>query len=47
MNPALGHEVEPEYQITPATVKKKVMVIGAGPAGMECAITASPSADMR
>jgi 2,4-dienoyl-CoA reductase (NADPH2) len=41
MNPALGHEVEPEYQVTPATVKKKVMVIGAGPAGMECAITAA------
>jgi len=41
MNPALGHEVEPEYAITPATVKKKVMVIGAGPAGMECAITAA------
>ena len=40
MNPALGHEVEPEYQVTPAAVKKKVMVIGAGPAGMECAITA-------
>ena len=31
MNPALGHEVEPEYQVTPAAVKKKVMVIGAGP----------------
>ncbi|MDA8108019.1 MAG: FAD-dependent oxidoreductase [Betaproteobacteria bacterium] len=41
MNPALGHEVEPEYAITPAAVKKKVMVIGAGPAGMECAITAA------
>jgi 2,4-dienoyl-CoA reductase (NADPH2) len=41
MNPALGHEVEPEYQVTPAVVKKKVMVIGAGPAGMECAITAA------
>ena len=41
MNPALGHEVEPEYHVTPATVKKKVMVIGAGPAGMECAITAA------
>jgi 2,4-dienoyl-CoA reductase (NADPH2) len=40
MNPALGHEVEPEYQVTPATVKKKIMVIGAGPAGMECAISA-------
>jgi 2,4-dienoyl-CoA reductase (NADPH2) len=41
MNPALGHEVEPEYHVTPAAVKKKIMVIGAGPAGMECAITAA------
>jgi hypothetical protein len=40
MNPTLGHEVEPEYRITPAAVKKKIMVIGAGPAGMEAAITA-------
>ena len=40
MNPALGHEVEPEYAITPAAVKKNIMVIGAGPAGMECAIAA-------
>ena len=41
MNPALGHEVEPEYHVTPAAVKKNVKVIGAGPAGMECAITAA------
>ena len=41
MNPALGHEVEPEYQVTKAAVKKRIMVIGAGPAGMECAITAA------
>jgi 2,4-dienoyl-CoA reductase (NADPH2) len=41
MNPALGHEVEPEYAVRPAAYKKKVMVIGAGPAGMECAITAA------
>ena len=41
MNPALGHEVEPEYAVTPAAVKKKIMVIGAGPAGMEYAITAA------
>jgi 2,4-dienoyl-CoA reductase (NADPH2) len=41
MNPALGHEVEPEYAITPAAVKKKIMVIGAGPSGMEFAITAA------
>jgi 2,4-dienoyl-CoA reductase (NADPH2) len=40
MNPALGHEVEPEYAITPAAVQKKIMVIGAGPAGMEFAVTA-------
>ncbi len=40
MNPALGHEVEPEYAVTPAAVHKKVMIVGAGPAGMECAITA-------
>jgi 2,4-dienoyl-CoA reductase (NADPH2) len=41
MNPALGHEVEPEYRVTPAAVRKRIMVIGAGPAGMECAITAA------
>lgn len=41
MNPMLGHEVEPEYSITPAAVRKKVMIVGAGPAGMECAITAA------
>jgi 2,4-dienoyl-CoA reductase (NADPH2) len=41
MNPALGHEVEPEYQVTPAAVTKKVIVVGAGPAGLECAITAA------
>ena len=41
INPALGHEVEPEYAITPAAVKKRVMVVGAGPAGMECAIIAT------
>jgi 2,4-dienoyl-CoA reductase (NADPH2) len=41
MNPALGHEVEPEYAITPAAVQKRIMVVGAGPAGMECAIAAT------
>ena len=41
MNPALGHEVEPEYRVTPAAVQKKIMIVGAGPAGMECAITAA------
>ncbi|MDH4188606.1 MAG: FAD-dependent oxidoreductase [Betaproteobacteria bacterium] len=41
MNPTLGHEIEPEYAIRPAAVKKNIMVIGAGPAGMEYAITAA------
>jgi len=41
MNPALGHEVEPEYHVRPAAVKKRIMVVGAGPAGMEFAITAA------
>ncbi|MBS0304248.1 MAG: FAD-dependent oxidoreductase [Proteobacteria bacterium] len=39
-NPQLGHEYDPAYQLTPAPMAKKIMVIGAGPAGMECAITA-------
>ena len=41
VNPRLGHEIEPEYSITPAAVKKKVMVVGSGPAGLEAAIGAS------
>ncbi len=41
MNPALGHEVEPNYRLTPATRRKRIMIIGAGPAGMECAIAAT------
>lgn len=40
INPMLGHEVEPEYHVTPAAVKKRIMVIGAGPSGMECAVAA-------
>lgn len=41
VNPRLGHEVEPEYTIKPAVVKKKVMVIGGGPGGLEAAIAAA------
>jgi 2,4-dienoyl-CoA reductase (NADPH2) len=41
VNPRLGHEVEPEYSVTPAVVKKKVMVVGGGPGGLEAAIAAS------
>jgi 2,4-dienoyl-CoA reductase (NADPH2) len=41
MNPLLGHEYEPEYQLTPTEHPKKVFVFGAGPAGMEAAVTAA------
>ncbi len=41
VNPRLGHEYEPEYAIKPAVAPKKVMVIGAGPGGLECAISAA------
>ena len=41
VNPRLGHEIEPEYSVTSAAVKKKVMVVGGGPAGLEAAIAAS------
>jgi 2,4-dienoyl-CoA reductase (NADPH2) len=41
MNPRLGHEVEPEYDITQASQRKKILVVGAGPAGLEFAITAA------
>lgn len=41
VNPRLGHEVEPEYSITPAAVRKKVMVVGGGPGGLEAAIAAA------
>ncbi|MDD3897429.1 MAG: FAD-dependent oxidoreductase [Syntrophomonadaceae bacterium] len=39
VNPAVGLEVE--YEIKPADKKKKVMVIGGGPAGLECARVAT------
>ncbi len=41
MNPRLGHEVEPEYDLTRAVRPKSVIVAGAGPAGLEFAITAA------
>src|SRR5208283_491943 len=41
VNPRLGHEVEPEFSATRAAVKKKVMVAGGGPAGLEAAIAAA------
>lgn len=39
VNPYMGHEVE--MAITPAEKKKKVMVVGSGPAGMEAARVAA------
>ncbi len=41
VNPVLGHEGEPSHTLLPAPLKKNIMVIGAGPAGLECAIAAS------
>ncbi|MFC1692118.1 FAD-dependent oxidoreductase [Candidatus Latescibacterota bacterium] len=39
MNPYLSDEAEQE--LTPTVRRKKVMVVGAGPAGLRCALTAS------
>jgi len=39
MNPYLSHEAE--QWLTPADHTKKVMIVGAGPAGIRCALTAS------
>ena len=41
VNGTLGREIMPEYQATPAPVKKKVLVAGAGPSGMEAARVAA------
>jgi len=42
MNPAVGREGEPGWgELTPATVKKKVVVVGGGPAGLEAARVAA------
>ena len=40
MNPTAGRELQ-YMEIGPAPVKKKVMIVGGGPAGMQAAITAS------
>lgn len=41
VNPRLGHEYDPAYAETRAEVAKRVMVIGGGPGGMECALAAA------
>lgn len=39
-NPALGHEQDQEYVPAPVVIKKKAMVIGGGPGGIEAALQA-------
>ena len=41
INPTCAHEWDPKYQISPAETKKYIMVVGAGPAGLECAYVAA------
>jgi 2,4-dienoyl-CoA reductase (NADPH2) len=41
VNPRLGHEYEPEMQVTPSPVRRRVLVIGGGPAGLEAALVAA------
>lgn len=41
LNPIIGHESEAEYQTVMAESPKNVLVIGAGPAGLEAAIGAA------
>jgi 2,4-dienoyl-CoA reductase (NADPH2) len=41
VNPRAGRENDPDYDMVPAAQRKKVFVIGGGPAGMEAAIVAA------
>lgn len=41
VNPKLGHEYDPAYQVTPAPLPKKVFVAGGGPGGIEYALVAA------
>jgi 2,4-dienoyl-CoA reductase (NADPH2) len=41
VNPRVGREWDPAYEIRPAEKKKKVLVVGGGPAGMESARVAA------
>lgn len=41
VNPRLGHEADPAYQSLPARIPKRILVAGAGPAGLQCAVTAA------
>ena len=41
VNPVIGAELEEKYYVAPPLSKKKVLVLGGAPAGMEAAITAA------
>ena len=41
MNPRLGHEFEPAMEVQPAQQRRRVLVIGGGPAGLEAAFVAA------
>jgi 2,4-dienoyl-CoA reductase (NADPH2) len=41
VNATLGREIMPEFQLRPARPRKKVLVVGGGPAGMEAARVAA------
>jgi 2,4-dienoyl-CoA reductase (NADPH2) len=41
MNPVLGYEHEPEMRVEPASQKRRVLVVGGGPAGLEAALVAA------
>ncbi|UCF07435.1 MAG: FAD-dependent oxidoreductase [Thermoplasmata archaeon] len=41
VNPVCAHEWDPKWQITPAEMDKSIMIVGGGPAGLECAWVAA------
>jgi 2,4-dienoyl-CoA reductase (NADPH2) len=41
INPVCAHEWDPRYEIKPAEMDKNIMIVGAGPAGLECAWVAA------